>query len=29
MNEEIKKQLNEAEAILSNIDENTGIEFAT
>lgn len=29
MNKEIKKQLNEAEAILCNIDEHTGIEFAT
>lgn len=29
MNQEIKEQLNEAETILSSIDGDTGIEFAT
>lgn len=29
MNQEIKKQFDEAETILSSIDEDTGIEFAT
>lgn len=29
MNQEIKAQLNEAETILSSIDEDAGIEFAT
>lgn len=29
MNQEIKEQLNQAEIILSNVDENAGIEYAT
>lgn len=29
MNQEIENQLNQAEIILSNIDENAGIEYAT
>ena len=29
MNQEIKKQLNQAETILSNIHENVAIEYAT
>lgn len=29
MNQEIQKQFSEAETILSNINENAGIEFAT
>lgn len=29
MNQEIKKQFSETETILSNINENAGLEFAT
>ena len=29
MNQEIKKQLNKVETIISNINEESGIEFAT